>query len=84
MIDFVNYIEQKNKGALIIQKVGTRIMLLKRQFDAHTGDENEPLVGHINPQEIHKNLADAEKAVQGIKAFISDVESLGVKVVQKV
>lgn len=80
MIDFLKYVELKNKGMIVLQKVGeNRAMLIKRQFDPSHGGEGEPQVGHIQIDDLMKTRENMQSAIQGIDTFINDLATLGIK-----
>lgn len=80
MIDFATYKQDKEAGALEVQRVGTRAVLFLRSFDPKSGTENAPQMAQLNPTDLLKARAAAQAAVDGINALIADVKALGVEV----
>ena len=79
-MDFAKYKELKAKGAVQLQKVGSRAVIFIRSFHPESGEENPPTPANVMPADILKARAEMQAALEGIDQFIADVNALGVEI----
>ncbi len=76
MIDVKRYIEKKAKGLISLVKIGDAYAISWKTFDAETGIAGKPIVEAVGLDDLKKVREDASGLLNGIDAFIADLEAL--------
>lgn len=70
------YSELKQKGLATIQRIGGQIILVRKKFDANTGDELSPEIRPVERESLEKELSVAQRQLESITELIADVDAL--------
>lgn len=76
MIDIKRYIEKKEKGLVIVVKMGNVFALSQKKFDAETGEELEPEVVGFNLKELEEIKKALQKTTADLDILIADAKAL--------
>lgn len=79
-VNFAQYVENKAKAAIQIQKIGTKAVVFIRSFNPENGAENDPQVSAVNPLELQALKKSLLDQVAGLDAMLADMAALGVAV----
>ena len=68
------YLELKAKGKIKVEKIGNKPMVIISNWEKETGDREDDSVLPIDTTSLENQLLDTQNLLDGLTAFLADVE----------
>lgn len=76
MIDIKRYIEKKEKGLVLVVKMGNVFALSQEKFDPETGEKLSPEVVGFDIKDLEKIKTELQKTIADFDTLIADTKAL--------
>ena len=75
-LDLTKYTEQKERGNIVISKVGDKVIIQVKRYSPETGEQTDSFMQEIKREALLDTKANLQAQMNAIDAMIADIDAL--------